>query len=279
MVKHFIPNTIVEALEYIDKNRTTIIAGGTDLMVQRRNWAETPAKFDDHVMYIANLKELNYIKKIDGHLHIGATTPLTEILENKETPVMLKQAIEFMASPALRNCATIAGNIVNASPAGDTLPVLYIYEALIVIEKNTSSRIVPIEEVILGPRKTIIEENEIITEIILPLTNFSEIYFEKVGGRKADAISKVSFAGGIILKDNKIRSIRIAYGAVGPTVIRDKNIEEKYTLYNRQGLKASLRDIKNDYKRIVKPIDDQRSNKKYRKNVALNLLEKFISLI
>ena len=191
----------------------------------------------------------------------------------------IKDAIEIMASPALRNCATIAGNIGNASPAGDTLPVLYIFEALIVLETKNKSRILSIEEIILGPRKTVILETEFITEIIIPLTEFSEILFEKVGGRKADAISKVSFAGGIILKDNKIRSIRIAYGAVGPTVVRDKAIEEKYTNLTRQELKAKIDDIKMDYKKIVKPIDDQRSSKEYRQKVAINLLEKFVDSI
>jgi len=279
MVKHFIPDTLVEALEYLNNNDTDIIAGGTDLMVQRRNWAETPAKFENKVMYIANLKELNYIKRIDDHLHIGATTPLTDVLNNEDTPKMLKEAIEIMASPALRNCATIAGNIGNASPAGDTLPVLYVYEALVVLETNNKTRILPIEEIILGPRKTVIMDNELITEIIIPLTTFSEILFEKVGGRKADAISKVSFAGGIILKDNKIRSIRIAYGAVGPTVVRNKTIEQKYTNLTRQELKVNLSDIKMEYSKIVKPIDDQRSNKEYRKKVAINLLEKFIESI
>ena len=279
MVKHFIPNNLVEALEFLDKNNTEVISGGTDLMVQRRNWAETPAKFDNKVMYIANLKELKYIRKIDDHLHIGASTTLTEILENEDTPKMLKDAIEIMASPAIRNCATIAGNIGNASPAGDTLPVLYIYEALIVLETNTKSRILPISEIILGPRKTVIQENELITEIIIPLTTFAEIIFEKVGGRKADAISKISFAGAIILKDNIIRAIRIAYGAVGPTVVRNEAIEKKYVNLTREALKDKLVDIKIEYKNILKPIDDQRSNKEYRMKVAVNLLEKFICSI
>jgi CO/xanthine dehydrogenase FAD-binding subunit len=279
MVKHYIPTNLVEALEFIYNNTTKIIAGGTDLMVQRRNWSETPAVFENKVMYIANLEELNYIKKIDDHLHIGAVTPLTDILNHKDTPRMLKDAIEIMASPAIRNCATIAGNIGNASPAGDTLPVLYVYEALIVLETNNKSRILSIDEIITGPRKTVIMENELITEIIIPLTNFSEILFEKVGGRKADAISKVSFAGAIILKDNKIRSLRIAYGAVGPTVVRDKAIEEKYINLTRQELKSKIYDLKIDYINIVNPIDDQRSNKEYRHKVAINLLEKFIDAI
>lgn len=279
MVKHYIPNTLTEALEFINQNDTEIIAGGTDLMVQKRNWAETPAKFANTVMYIANLSELNYINKIDDHLHIGATTPISDVLDHKDTPMLLKNAIKIMASPALRNCATIAGNIGNASPAGDTLPVLYIYEALIVLETNNKSRILPIEEVILGPRKTVIMKNELITEIIIPLTTFSGILFEKVGGRKADAISKVSFAGAIILKDNKIQSIRIAYGAVGPTIVRNKVIEEKYINLTRQELKENLSDIKMEYEKIVKPIDDIRSTKEYRKKVAINLLEKFIKSI
>ncbi len=279
MVKHYIPETLVQALEFKNKYNATIIAGGTDIMVQKRNWAETPAKFPNKVMYIANLNELNYIKKIDNHLHIGAVTPISDVLEFTDTPKILKDAIEIMASPALRNCATIAGNIVNASPAGDTLPVLYVLEALIVIETSSNSRILPIKEVITGPHKTIIEDDEIITEIIIPLTDFSKIHFEKIGGRKADAISKVSFAGAIILKDNLIKSVRFAFGAVAPTVIRNQELEKEYVNMTQTGLKEHKNDILKKYEKIIIPIDDQRSNKEYRKKVALNILENFIETL
>ena len=279
MVKHYIPSTLTEALEYIFNNETKIISGGTDLMVQRRNWAETPPKFDKDVIYIFNLKELNYIKKTDSFLHIGATTPVSNVLEHHDTPKLLKEVIKIMASPALRNIATIAGNIGNASPAGDTLPVMYLYNAKIKLETKNASRILPINEVILGPRNTILGNNEMITEIIIPLDEFTKINFTKIGGRKADAISKISFTGAINVVDSIVEDFRICFGAVGPTVVRNTDIENKYKNISLTKLKAGIANIVQDYAKIVKPIDDQRSTKEYRKKVALNLLQDFIQNI
>jgi|LGVF01.2.fsa_nt_gb CO/xanthine dehydrogenase FAD-binding subunit len=279
MVKHFIPSTLAEALEFISNNETKIISGGTDLMVQRRSWAETPPKFDKDVIYIFNLKELNYIKKTNSFLRIGATTPVSDVLEHQDTPKLLKEAISIMASPALRNLATIAGNIGNASPAGDTLPIMYLYNAQIKLENKDDFRILPINEVILGPRNIILENNEMITEVIIPLDAFTKTNFTKIGGRKADAISKVSFTGALNVVENIVEDFRICFGAVGPTVVRNTDIENKYQNISLIELKANISNIIKDYDEIVKPIDDQRSTKEYRKKVALNLLKDFIQNI
>ena len=279
MVKHFIPKTLTEALEFKRDNNVAIISGATDIMVQRRNWADLPAKFPEQTMFIFNLKELNYIKRIDNHLHIGAVTPMSDILVHPETPELLKKSIEIIASPALRNCATIAGNIGNASPSGDTIPVLYALGALIVLESNTGSRILPIEEVIIDYRKTSLQADELITEIIIPLNDLSYINFTKVGGRQADAISKVSFAGCIKLKDNKVELLSLAFGAVGPTIIRNKKIEQKYQGLDIHDLKQRVDELVHDYNQVLKPIDDRRSNKEYRRKVSLNIVKEFIESI
>jgi CO/xanthine dehydrogenase FAD-binding subunit len=276
MVNHFIPTNLIEALDFKSKNNVTVISGATDIMVQRRNWADLPAKFDKKTMFIFNLKELNYIRKIDNHLHIGAVTPMSDILKHPDTPELLKKSIEIIASPALRNCATIAGNIGNASPSGDSIPVLYALDAMIVIESIHGERILPIEEVILDYRKTCLNEEELITEIIIPLEDMSFIDFTKVGGRQADAISKVSFAGCLRLKENKVVALRLAFGAVGPTIIRKNEIEQKYIGLTIAELKQQVNNIIKEYQKALAPINDRRSNKKYREQVALNILKAFI---
>lgn len=275
MVRHIIPLSLEEAKKYLKEKTFKIIAGGTDLMVQKRSWAETPPQFDDNILYVFNLDELKYINKEDNILHIGALTPIEEVKDYVDTPYLLEEAIKIMASPALRNAATIAGNIGNASPAGDTLPVLYVYNALVKLE-NDIIRKVAIEDVIKGPRKTVIQKDEIITEISFELSPFTHTQFVKVGGRKADAISKVSFCGAINISHNLVTDFRIAFGAVGPVVVRNKMIEDKYLGLNVEELKASLDEILNDYRTLITPINDQRSTKEYRKQVALNLLKEFI---
>jgi len=276
MVKQYLPTSLDDALEYINEYNSTVISGGTDLMVQKRNWAETPPKFDKHIVYIFNLGELKFVKKTENNLLIGATTPIEDVLDHSDTPSLLKEAIGIMASPALRNLATIAGNIGNASPAGDTLPILYAYDALVVIESIDNTKIVPISEVILGPRKTILKSNEIITDIVIPLTHFDKTSFVKVGGRKADAISKVSFTGAVKIENDTVTDLRICFGAVGPTIVRNKEIENKYKDITIEQLKGSIDQLIGEYSEIIKPIDDVRSNKEYRKKVALNLLQDFI---
>ena len=275
MVRHFIPSSLEEALKILDKEKVEIIAGGTDLMVQRKRWADMVPDFEQTINII-NIPELSFIEAKDGKLHIGATTSMTDIMEHPKTPQLLKDAIYDIASPALRNMATIAGNIGNASPAGDTLPILYVMNAKLVLQSLIATRTVPINEVITGPRKTILKPNELIKEIIIPLTDFTTSSFVKVGGRKADAISKVSFTGAVALEGEIVQDIRIAFGAVGPTVIRDKEIETKMIEMNVNQIKDNLDVVLDSYGEIISPIDDQRSNKEYRKHVALNLLMDFL---
>lgn len=279
MVKNVIPVSYSEALDLLNERPFKIIAGGTDLMVQRRSWAQTPPKFNEDVLYIFNLEELKYIKEVDGYIVIGSTTPVEDVLKNELTPNLLKAAIEIMASPALRNMATIAGNIGNASPAGDTLPILYTLDAIIVLESIEGIRELPIKDVITGPGKHIIKQNEIIKELKLPISVFTNSAFEKVGGRKADAISKVSFTGAVNIKDNKVLDFRIAFGAVSATILRRKDLEEKYLGLTKEELIGKVDEIVADYDPFVRPIDDQRSNKEYRKTVALNLLRNFIETL
>lgn len=279
MVEHIIPTSLEEVLQYINTHSSILVSGGTDLMVQKRNWAELPPLFTDNVVYIFNLQELKYIQEDEAFIYIGATTPLEVLKKHPLTPHLLKQAIDIIASPALRNMATIAGNIGNASPAGDTLPILYAVNAKVKLQSLDQERIVPIEELILGPRKTSIGKNEMITEIQIPKTHFTKEVFRKVGGRQADAISKVSFTGAVTMVQDIVKDLRIVFGAVGPVMRRSKMIEEHYTNISVSELKNRLNDLKIAYTPLITPIDDQRSNKEYRLQVALNLLEQFINEI
>lgn len=279
MVDYLIPRTLQELLEFINENDAKIISGGTDLMVQRRNWKELPAIFNKIPVFTFNIPELKYIKTIKNEVHIGANLPISEILNYKDTPKLLKDSINIIASPALRNLATIPGNIVNASPAGDTLPILYLLDALVVVESVSNKSIKPIKEIITGPRKITLRSNEFISEIVIPIPKFTNEKFVKVGGRKADAISKVSFTGAVEIKDNYVVDFRVAFGAVAPTIIRNKDIETQFCNIKVSTLKSNKADVVESYSNLIKPIDDQRSNKEYRKHVALNLLNDFIENI
>lgn len=279
MVKQIIPANYREALSLLNEEPYQIIAGGTDLMIQKRNTAGLPPKFEKNLLFLFNLKELKVVIKEPSQIRIGSMTSLEDLLDHPDTPPLLKQVIAEMASPAVRNVATLSGNIGNASPAGDSLVALYLLDAMVVLESIGGIRRLPIEEIIVGPRKTVIRANELIREIIIPDQDFTKVQWIKVGGRRADAISKVSFAGAVSLKNQMIQDFRVALGAVYQTVIRNRSIEASIKGQTVSALKAEAETILAQYEPLIRPIDDQRSNKDYRKQVALNMIKDFLMKI
>jgi xanthine dehydrogenase FAD-binding subunit len=278
MVEGYFPSTFEEALEILSEKDVIIYAGGTDLMVRNKNATSLLPSFNNDLLYIGNLKELKEIKESTDNLEIGATCSLSSLLREKEIPEILKEAIRQIASPAIRNMATLGGNICNASPAGDTLPVLYGLDAKLKLTSENSSREVNINDFILGPRKTLLEKNEILESIIIPKAEFNKIYYQKVGARKASAISKLSFVGLAQVKDERIKDIRITLGSVAPKIVRLKEAEDLLVGCNLKDLEGKMGDIKKMYSKEIVPIDDQRSTAVYRKTVAMRLIQYFLNI-
>lgn len=276
MVEHMIPNSYQEALDILKEGTFKVIAGGTDLMIQKRKTAGLVPNFESNMLYTFNLEELKYINKDEHGVTIGSMTSMETLLHHKDTPDLLKEVILDIASPALRYVATLAGNIANASPAGDSLVPLYLLDAVIILESVYGIRKLPIEKVILGPRLTSIHPTEMIKEIFIPNHEFSYTKWVKVGGRKADAISKVSFCGATLVKDGKISDLRIALGSVYKTVIRNRDVERILTEEALIQLKQNPEVVVALYQSLIQPIDDQRSTKVYRKQVAKNLIKDFM---
>lgn len=276
MVTSYYPASYNEALEILSQQEITIIAGGTDLMVKKRSWSNTPPKFDNDVMFVSALDELNYIDRQGHDVHIGATVCLEDILDHFHTPSLLIDAVKVMASPAIRHSATLAGNVVNASPAGDSLPVLYLLDANIVLESTYGLRHVPIESFLIGPGQTTINSDEMIKEIVVTDAHFNHMKYWKVGSRKADTISKVCFCGAANVKRSEILDFRMAIGAVAPTIIRDRAIEASIIGKTVNYVKEHREAIAERYAPLIVPIDDQRSTAAYRKQAAMNLIMDFL---
>jgi len=279
MVRHIIPSSLNEALKYLSEGTFRIMAGGTDLMIQRRSSAGTPPRFEQDILYLANLSELKYIVKSNGYIHIGSMTKLADIQKSEEAPLLLRKVVSEIGGPAIRHVSTIGGNIGNASPAGDGLVALYLLDAKIVVESVEGERLIPIEEFIVGVRKIVLRPNELIKEIVVPDTKFDYVKWVKVGGRKADSISKVSFAGAYSLKDGVIEDLRLAFGSVSATVARSRALEASCKNHKIAEIKRDLPRILEECGKIISPIDDQRSNKAYRRKVAINIAEHFLKHI
>ena len=276
MVRVFMPQSLKEALRIRKEEKAIPFAGGTDLMVKRGRLRGLAPYFEKPVLFLHRVKELMGVKFEEGRVRIGALSTLSEILENRDIPLILKYAIAEIASPAIRNLATIGGNICNASPAGDTLPPLYVMNARVVLSSFTSEREMKIMDFIKGPGSTDLKEEELLKEIIIPVEFFNIVFYRKVGTRKANSLSKVSFAGVAKLDNGIIKDIRISFGAVAPTPLRAPEIEEEIIGKNKVKIIAKIPDILEKYARIIRPIDDQRSTARYRKTISLKILEYFL---
>lgn len=268
MVEAYYPETLKEALE-IRKNHPVLpYAGGTDIMVRKG--------YDKPFLFLGGIKELKEITKEKDRIIIGSGCIYAGLLGEGKVPEVLKEAIRGIAAPAIRNIGTIGGNICNASPAGDTLPVLYALGAKLTLESARGEEEIPIEEFIIAPKKTTLKPEQILTKIIIPNENFGYDY-KKIGARKAQAISKLSFVGLHKIEDNILKDIRIAFGAVGATVVRNKAAEER--LVGQLVRDINIEMAVESYREIVNPIDDQRSTAKYRKTVCMNLLREYLKML
>lgn len=279
MVKNtFTPHTLEEVLKILKENNCNIMSGGTDLMVRKKKWTGTIPSFKKDVIFINKINELKEIKIDENNINIGSAVTLTLIEQCYRLPEVLRRAARDMASPAIRNVGTIGGNICNASPAGDTLPPLYALEAQLEIMSLNNTRVVKIEDFICGPGKISLNSDEIVTKIIIPKKQFQVHYYKKVGTRKSLALSKASFAGICSIKDNKIEDIRIAFGSVAPTAVREKGLED--FIINKNYLdEKCIENILSMYEKHILPINDQRSNRFYRKKVCLNILRDFLGSV
>ncbi|MEA4972143.1 MAG: FAD binding domain-containing protein [Candidatus Metalachnospira sp.] len=272
----YYPKTLDEALKLLNQKKgATIFAGGTDLMVQK--------KFAQDVIFINQIEELESISKDADNLYLGAKCTYIQLIY-ADIPEIMKEVFSQIASPAIRNRGTIGGNICNASPAGDSLPMWYAMDAVLKLESldeegKRQERLLPIRDFIKGIRKIDRKDNEILTQVILPIeycNNDVFYYHKKVGARKSEAISKLSFFGLAKIEAGKIRKAGIAFGAVGITVVADRGLQGQLEGMDKKALHNIKAELIGRYMQIVKPIDDQRSTALYRKKVSENLLTDFL---
>lgn len=271
-MEEFEPQNLESALDILDKRDVDIISGGTDCMIKKRGEPGLLPRFEKNVMFISRIKELNSIEKNGTYLKIGSTITYGQMEKSPIIPESFEKVINNIAAPAIRNMGTIGGNICNASPAADMLPILYALNSTLEIVSAKGTRKVDIKDFIIGPGKTVLMKNEILKSIEVPLDDFNLFCYRKIGSRKAVAISKLSFIGFSRVSKGKILDVRISFGAVGPTVLRINEAEEEVK-------KFDFKEAFDMYKSALKPIDDQRSTAHYRKKVSLNLLKYFIDKI
>lgn len=254
--KYLHPQSVSETLVLLDhyKEKAKILAGGTDLLVELRK--DQGSQVLEAVINIAHLEELIYIREDEGWIRIGANTTHTDLVKSaflRKQVSALPDAASSIGSPQIRNRGTIGGNIMNASPAADIVPVLVALDAKLIFRSAQGKRQVAITEIFERPYKTNIPSEELLVEIAfkkLPSTNNSA--FIKLGRRNALAIARMNVA--VIIdqaEEGIIQDIRVVPGSTTPVPTRIKTAEDvllgsKPTekLIERAGLKVSEEMVK-----------------------------------
>lgn len=250
------------------------IAGGTDVMVQYSAGNLGARK----LVSIWNLPELRRIEVTQDEIRIGAGCTYTDVLRHElirgEFP-LLATAARWTGGIANQNRGTIGGNIVNASPAADSLPALLAYEADLILVSALGERRVPYTDFHVAYRKTRLATDELIRAVCVA-RKFSDYfaYTRKVGARNAQAISKLCLAALCKVSDGNVADIRLAMGSVAPVPLR---LRETERVIQGNTIDADVIEMaRATAAKEVRPIDDIRSTAQYRAAVAGNLVAEFL---
>jgi xanthine dehydrogenase small subunit len=254
--------TVRDAVALLRDEERAPIAGATDLFVALNFGTLTTRRFID----IWRIAELRRIAVSGDVLVIGALATYTDLIRSPLIAArlpMLVEASRLVGGPQIQNRGTIGGNIANASPAGDSLPILAAVDATVVLRSANGERRIAFNEFYTGYRACVRRADELIVAVEIPAMSGRQ-WFRKVGTRAAQAISKIVIAG---VRDGG--SVCVALGSVAPTVVRARRTEA--ALANG----VSIDEAVNVLREEIVPIDDARSTADYRRLVSGNLLRRF----
>ena len=271
------PKSLAEALSLLvnEPQKWKPFAGGTDLMVM----LEAGKLSHRNYLNLLPLQELRQIDVQEKHVTLGALTTYTDVQRNSvlvdEFP-MLCQAASETGGLAIQNRGTLGGNIMNASPAADSPPALLAYDAELELSASRGVRWISYNGFHTGYKQMGIRDDELLTRIRLPRSAAPLVhYYRKVGTRKAQAISKVCFAGVLRVEGNAIEEVRIGLGSVAPVPLRCARTEN--ALRGQTISDDLIEEAIKEFSAEVSPIDDIRSTRNYRLRVAQNLLIDFLT--
>jgi xanthine dehydrogenase small subunit len=269
------PRNLFEAYERLAAGETRPIAGGTDVMVAiTGELGAVPERMLD----LSRLEELRGISLEHGTLVLGARATYSEIRRStvcREHLPALVEAAATIGAAQIQNRGTIGGNLANASPAGDTLPVLLAADAVILVGGQRGEREIPVTEFFVEYRKTALARDELILQVRIPLPAGRTVRFRKVGTRRAQAISKVVLA--LAWRDLGTagwNDVRLGLGSVAATPIRARATEA--VLEGARPTPEIADRAAETLAGELNPIDDVRSTADYRRMVAARILHRLL---
>ena len=275
MLAYARPTRIEDALRIIAGGGATILAGGTDYYASR-----VGKPLNEPILDITAIGGLRQIKESGDQWRFGAATTWTDVLEAPLPQVFdgLKLAAREIGGVQIQNSGTLAGNLCNASPAADGVPVLLALDATVELSSLGAVRVLPLSEFILGPRKTAWRTDELLTAILIPKPRFeARSHFLKLGARRYLVIS-IAMASAVIEHESGIvRRARVALGSCSPVAMRLTSLEKALT---GQPLNARLADIATfEHLSQLAPIDDVRASAGYRRDSALTVVKRTLAAI
>ncbi len=258
------PTTLIEAVSLLAEEGRTVIAGGTDLLVNPRYMVG--------VREVVDIRQLglDYITEENDWLHIGAGATMYRVAKHPKIQALangiLARSAAVCGSPNIRNMATLAGNVASALPSADTPPSLLALDAQVVLVGTKGEHIVPLDSFFIGPARSV-RERELIRELRIPLDNVDSIKggFYKIG-RTAEDISMVNAAATLVMKDGIITSARLVMGAVAPVPLRVLHAEE--ALIGQAPTEEVLQRVAELVRAEVRPISDHRASAEYRRRMS-----------
>ena len=275
-VKCYMPQTLAEALQIRKETGAIPLAGGSDLMVANSRGAGITPAFEKDVLIITNLPELQGIRQnADGSVSVGAGTTSAEIAVSPLIHPLVRDAASRMGAIALRNTATIGGNIGNASPKGDMPQPLILLDAEVVLKSADGERRMKVDDYILATKKTALRDDELITEVIIPKTDFTHIFYRKVGMRRANAISKLTLSAAAKIENGVVVDFRASSGAAGPKVARSRQAEEILVGKKVSELAACREQFLDAWNDVISP----HAMPEYRRNTTRRRLSYFIDAL
>ena len=270
--KFFIHYKIKNLLKDLNKTPGSyLLTGGTDLALE----VTKKRKNLKNIFYLGSNDELNYINIKNNNIHIGAATPINDIIPilEKYYPTFSKM-FERYGSEQIRNTASLGGNIGSASPIGDSLPVLMSLDGKLITEGRVK-KLISFDNFFIDYRKTKLGKKEIVKEIIIPLHKKHILKCYKISKRIDDDISSIFMAINAKLEHNKFKHIKIVCGGMA-SVPKIAKLTQSY-LINKELTNANINEAKKLITKDFDPIDDVRASKEYRKKISQNLLERFYS--
>lgn len=269
MVNGYKPKTLSEALSIRAKEKVVPYAGGTDVMVR-------PPK-NVPFLFIGDIEELKEIRDDGEFIRIGAAVTFTQALSSELVPPLMKEAVSRIAAPAIRNAGTFGGNLGNGSDKADSVLAGFALDMKIRLLSEAGERLLSVDEFIVSRGKTVLADDELIAEILIPKDKCAlPYYYQKIGGRNALAISRVAFGGVYEIEDGVIRSITAAVIGGGSTVRRSRKAEASL-------VGKTVDEVKADIERYVEAFAEDltfsrgRVSAEYRKTVVTNLYRDYLS--